>query len=638
MKRLPKALIVWGLASALAVLLAGSFLLGLGQLRAALARPLETTYPVTNTNDSGAGSLRQAIQDANASPGADTINISASGTILLASPLPAISEEVAIQGPGAGQLIVDGSHTYRVFDITASGVSVSGLTVQHGRAAGAEGGGLRSSAGLLLSNVAVLSNTASSGGGGLYVAGDLELIDGIFRNNRNTNGNGGALNACCTAIITGTHFVSNTASGAGGAAVLLGEVRITDALFQANRCLAGLCDGGALFSFSQTTLMHTSFISNTAQDHGGGAAAPGNLVVTDSLFQGNRSVLGSGGGLYGQDLASLQATQFLSNTARGSGGGMFMFGTLALSGGLFLGNTSEISGGGGGLLAEGTTSISGTHFLQNRANEGGGLKHTLFDASIINSLFAGNQAAGGAGNAILLSSITGPVNVLHATIPAAGISSGSAVEVLTGTVGITNTILSGHAIGVNNAGGSLHLDHNLFFGNGADTQGTVTGGASNLSGDPDFLDPGSADYHLGRNSAAIDAGIAAGVIIDIDGEARPLDGSYEIGFDEVSYITGLGFDYHPHPAEIGTPVTFTGSVTTGSSATYAWDFGDGAPPVTGNPVAHTYSNAGMYTVTVTAANAWDVAAATAQVPVLLPQEKIYLPVLVQHSGTYNLQR
>ena len=61
------------------------------------------TYTVTNTNDSGAGSLRQAITDANGTPGvADTIefNISGSGvhTIVLATPLPDITDDLEFHG------------------------------------------------------------------------------------------------------------------------------------------------------------------------------------------------------------------------------------------------------------------------------------------------------------------------------------------------------------------------------------------------------------------------------------------------------------------------------------------------------------------------------------------------------------
>ena len=67
-----------------------------------------TTYVVTTTADSGAGSLRQAILDANANAGADTIAFAIAGsgvhTIAPASQLPTITDAVTIDGytqPGA---------------------------------------------------------------------------------------------------------------------------------------------------------------------------------------------------------------------------------------------------------------------------------------------------------------------------------------------------------------------------------------------------------------------------------------------------------------------------------------------------------------------------------------------------------
>ena len=61
-----------------------------------------STFSVTNTNDMGTGSLRQAITDANNHVGADTItfNISGSGvhTITPLSGLPTISDPVTIDG------------------------------------------------------------------------------------------------------------------------------------------------------------------------------------------------------------------------------------------------------------------------------------------------------------------------------------------------------------------------------------------------------------------------------------------------------------------------------------------------------------------------------------------------------------
>ncbi|MFO1001930.1 MAG: DUF4347 domain-containing protein [Planctomycetaceae bacterium] len=60
------------------------------------------TYTVTNTNDSGAGSFRQAILDANANAGVDTITFSIAGSgtqiINIASVLPTITDQIIING------------------------------------------------------------------------------------------------------------------------------------------------------------------------------------------------------------------------------------------------------------------------------------------------------------------------------------------------------------------------------------------------------------------------------------------------------------------------------------------------------------------------------------------------------------
>jgi hypothetical protein len=79
------------------------------------------TLIVTNTNDGGAGSLRQAIIDANNTAGAQMIvfNLAGSGvrTIALSSPLPQITEPIAIDGTtqpdyaGAPLIELNGSST-----------------------------------------------------------------------------------------------------------------------------------------------------------------------------------------------------------------------------------------------------------------------------------------------------------------------------------------------------------------------------------------------------------------------------------------------------------------------------------------------------------------------------------------------
>lgn len=360
---------------------------------------------VSNTNDAGAGSLRQALLDANATPGADVIDIIATGTVNLLSPLPVITDAVTIQGPGAAFFSVDGQDQYRVLDIGAVDVTISALTVQRGATSGADpnGAGIRSRGDLTLTHVRVLSNTAQGSGGGLNVSGYLTLTDSLLRNNHSTNNIGGALRTNSVAVVSNTHFLDNSSQGDGGAVFALGENVITGALFQENRCLATSCDGGGLFAFSRTTVHDSHFLDNTAQDDGGGAFIAGVVTVTNGLFQNNNSVTSSGGGLGAQDTAVVQATQFLSNTARGSGGGMSMFGSLLIHDALFSHNHSTNSQGGG-LNAQGNLTVDRVQFLDNTAREGGALAHGLFDATVVNTLFAPNLASDAVGASLLLAS------------------------------------------------------------------------------------------------------------------------------------------------------------------------------------------------------------------------------------------
>src|ERR1041385_7289968 len=87
---------------------------------------------VTNTNDSGPGSLRQALMIAN---DGDTITFTVTGTITLTSGGLLIAKNITISGPGSNQLSVDGNQAVLVFGIfPGKTATISGLTIRNAEA------------------------------------------------------------------------------------------------------------------------------------------------------------------------------------------------------------------------------------------------------------------------------------------------------------------------------------------------------------------------------------------------------------------------------------------------------------------------------------------------------------------------
>ena len=102
-----------------------------------VAHGASATFTVSNLNDSGDGSLRQAITLSNANAASNKILFQEglSGTITLSTELPPIVGSLVVTGPGATTLTVSGGNAVRVFNIPAnSSLSVSGLTIANGSA------------------------------------------------------------------------------------------------------------------------------------------------------------------------------------------------------------------------------------------------------------------------------------------------------------------------------------------------------------------------------------------------------------------------------------------------------------------------------------------------------------------------
>jgi hypothetical protein len=123
------------------------------------------TITVTNTNDSGPGSLRQALADAN---DGDTITFAVTGTVGLTSGELLVDKSISISGPGTNNLAVDGNDNSRVFHIGAGEtVTISGLTITNG-VTGAYGGGIYNESATLTLNNCIVSDNSADYGGGIY--------------------------------------------------------------------------------------------------------------------------------------------------------------------------------------------------------------------------------------------------------------------------------------------------------------------------------------------------------------------------------------------------------------------------------------------------------------------------------------
>ena len=134
---------------------------------------------MVNLADAGAGSLRQAVLDANANLGADTIRFAhnVAGPIGLSSGQLNITDNVTVNGPGADRLALNGNDTTRLIHVNAGvHVALDRLTISHGRAD--NGGGVWNDHGILMLDRIVVSDSQAVGATGAGASGGGVFNDG----------------------------------------------------------------------------------------------------------------------------------------------------------------------------------------------------------------------------------------------------------------------------------------------------------------------------------------------------------------------------------------------------------------------------------------------------------------------------
>jgi hypothetical protein len=196
----------------------------------AMLAPLQGLFAaslvVTNTNDSGAGSLRQAIENANAG---DTIsfNLPANSTITLASEL-AIYKNLTINGPGAALLTISGNNAVRILNIGAT-VNISGVTLTAGYNPGGSGGAIymNDANSKLFLDRSVVSNSVAVNGGGIFswIGSTINVSNSTISGNSSSDAGGGIYLHNGTNTISNSLIVGNTSGGAGGGIFNIGHPR-----------------------------------------------------------------------------------------------------------------------------------------------------------------------------------------------------------------------------------------------------------------------------------------------------------------------------------------------------------------------------------------------------------------------------
>jgi hypothetical protein len=283
-------------------------------------RHAPAVFTVTSPGDSGPGTLRQAILDANneaAYPGPDTITFApvlAGATISLTTTDPAagdgpsafaVSSSITIDGGAAGVTVArsaaGGTPAFRLFDVAGTGsLTLQHLTLRGGLVpTGGSGGAIFTRGSLTVSNSTLAGNSAAGNstipgsGGGIYAyGGSLTVSNSTLVGNSAPTG-GGILAYDASVTVSNSTLAGNTAGGAGGIYAYGGSLTVSNSTLVGNSATTGV-GGGILavpliipvFGLPGDRVFGHGIISTVT--------VPVRVTVSNSTLAGN-SAAGGGG-------------------------------------------------------------------------------------------------------------------------------------------------------------------------------------------------------------------------------------------------------------------------------------------------------------------------------------------------------
>ncbi len=483
--------------------------------------PTYTAPVVTNTNDSGAGSLRQAINDARPEDRI-TFNPSLAGQTISLSGGLRIGKDLTIDGSGLEPNIIlhaGNSIGWAILSVDPDvTLDLARITITGGHATFCPqpislscGGGILNDGTTNIIDSTLSGNYADGSGGAVANNGTFTITGSIFSGNQ-TQGNGAAILNRGSMTIEGSTFLENNADyGAAAISNDAGTLVIRDSTFSNNHVTYF---GGAIRNLATATISRSTFLENGAL-YGGALDNKGNMAITDSIFSANAAAAGGGGG------------------AIFSEGGS----ATTVTGSTFAGNTG---GSGGAAQLDGTNDISNSTFSGNTANSGGGMFVTGH-VTVTNSTMSGNTA--------------GTAGAIYVVYPA--------------SAELRNTIVAGGMTGRNCYPYIVDGGHNLQYGGTIATSCSLTipvAAVDPLGGNPLAGNGGyTQTIALPSTSSAIDAGNnSLCPATDQRGTLRPQGPHCDIGAYELS------IEDIPTPTATYTPTstpTFTPTYTPTNTAT-----------------------------------------------------------------------
>src|SRR6476646_9583263 len=348
-----------------------------------------TTITVTNGNDSGPGSLRQALADAN---DGDTINFDPSVNIVtLTTAELVITTSITISASPQMVTVARASQTeFRIFHVMPGhSVEINGLTISGGHITGDNGGGILNDNSTLtmahctVNGNAIVSASTNNSAGGICNSGTMTLNQVIVNNNNAIFGgdggvpSGGGISNTGTMIIIAGTVQSNMGFRSAGGIYNTGMLTITGSMIVNNQTgdpghFGG--SGGGVINGGTMTIQDSTISGNTAhggdlQGGDGGGISGNNNTITNSTITGNSAL--HGGGVAGG--GNIAHTTFSNNSASRDGGALYLTSSLELGNTILKAGTSGVNifNNGGSFITHGynVCSDNGSGFLNGPGDQ-----------------------------------------------------------------------------------------------------------------------------------------------------------------------------------------------------------------------------------------------------------------------------